>query len=344
MKRLDRIYWITLLLAPFVQWGLRLQALYAQGHLGYIGIAKEAAFGTAVAATDYFEIMSTNLTESIDRFPTRNAFGGFYEPDDYAGARRVAGNLVMFGHPVSLGLLLKAAMNTISGSAVLSGFLHTSRFITVKSDFSNLIAGQPHTLEVHHDVTSSHQFIGAVCNRLQLSLAPNQDLRVTADWIAQAGGLIAKTSPTFPGSPTDPFTFDSASLSIGGSATARWEAFNLTVDNNFDGILALNASNQIIRVRRRGPQTVRISGVLDFIDVAEYLDFKNQTERQIQMTLTRANSFRLLIDAPRFVYTTFPTGIPGRDRLTVGVDGIARYNTTSAVAIDIGLTTTKSNY
>ncbi len=322
----------------------RALALHAQGFLGYVGIAKESTFGTAVGATDYFEIMSDGLSETIDRFPTRNAFGGFYEPDDYAGARRVAGSLTMFGHPVSLGHLLKAAMNTISGSSVLSGFLHLSRFISTKSEFAQGVAGQPYTLEVHRDVTSSHQYAGAVLSQLQLSLAPNQDLKVTANWIAQAGSLIAKTSPTFPGSPTDPFTFETASLSLGGSATARWESFNLTINNNLDGILALNGAATIARVRRRGPQEVRISGVLDFQDVTEYLQFKNQTEQQLRLCLTRANSFQLLIDAPRFVYSTFPTGIPGRDRLTVGVDGICRYSTTSGLAIDLGLTTTKSNY
>jgi len=323
---------------------VRALALHAQGFLGYVGIGKESAFGTAVAATDYFEIMSESLSETIDRFPTRNAFGGFYDPDDFAGARRVAGNIVMFGHPVSIGHLLKAALNTISGSAISSGFLHLSRFISTKSEYAAGVAGQPYTLEVHRDVGSSHQYAGAICNQLQLSLAPNQDVRVTADWIAQNGGLIAKTTPTFPGSPTDPFTFETASLTIAGAATARWEAFNITVNNNLDGILALNASTNIIRVRRRGPQEVRISGTLDFTDVAEYLDFKNQTELAMRLNLTRANSFSLLIDIPRFVYTAFPTGIPGRDRLTVSVAGMARYSTTSALAVDFGLTTTKSNF
>lgn len=323
---------------------LRALALHAQGFVGFVGIAKESSYGTPVGATDYFEIMSENLSESIDRFPTRNVVGGFFEPDDYAGARRAAGNLSMFGHPVSIGHLLKAAFSTISGSPVLSGFLHLSRFITTKSDFNTSIACQPYTLEINRDVTSSHQIAGAVCNRLQLSLAPNQDLRCTADWIAQAGTLLSKTTPTYPGSPTDPFTFETASLSIGGSATARWESFNMVINNNLDGILALNASSNIIRVRRRGPQQVTLSGTIDFTDVAEFLDFKNQTERQLQLTLTRANSFSLLIDVPRFIYTAFPTGIPGRDRLTVSVAGTARYSTTSAVAVSIGLTTTKSNF
>lgn len=320
-------------------------ALWAQGTLGFVGIAKEVTAGTPVAATDYFEIMSENISLGIDRFPVRNAFAGFHEPDDYAGARRIAGDIVMFGHPVSIGFALKAALNTISGAAVLSGFLHQSRFISTKSEFADGVPSQPYTLEVHRDVTSSHRYDFMVCNRLQLSLVPNQDLRVTMGWIGQSPSLIARSTPTFPGSPTDPFTFDTASVSIGGSASARLEAFNLTINNNINPILALNASNEIARMRRSGSQEVRISGTLDFVDVAEYNDFVNQTERRFFVNLTRASSFNLLIDAPRFVYTTFPVGIAGRDRLTIGFEGIARTHAASGnVAIDIGLTTTKSNY
>lgn len=334
----------ALLIKPLAAYARASLSLWAEGFLGYVGIGKESTWGTPVAASDYFEAMSESLSETIDRFPTRNIVGGFYEPDDYAGARRSGGDLVMFGHPVSIGHLLKATMNTVSGSVVLSGSLFTSRFISTKSEFADGVPAQPYTLEMGRDVGSAHQFAGCLLNRLQLSLTPNQDLRVNANWIAKSGTLIARTTPTFPGSPVDPFGFDTASISIGGSATARVEALQVTVNNNLNGILALNASNTLARVRRTAPQEVRISGTLDFIDVAEFLDFKNQTERQFRINVTKANSFNLLIDAPRFVYTTFPVGQPGRDRLTVGFDGMAKYSTTSGVAIDFGLTTTKSNY
>lgn len=332
---------LTLLFSTYAE---RALCMWSQGHLGYIGIAPEAVWGTPVAPTDYFEALSESLTESIDRFPVRNIYNGFYEPDDVDGARRAAGDIAMFGHPVSIGYFLKAAFNTVSGSAVLSGFLHRSRFISTKSEFADGVPSQPYTIEVGRDVTSAFQYAGCVMSRLQMSLAPNQDLRVTGSWIAKAALLKAATSPSFPGSPTSPFTFETASLSIGGSATARFESFTMTVNNAINPIMALNGSQNIARMRRSSGQEVRIMGTLDFIDVAEYLDFKNQTERQLQLTLTRSNSFRILIDAPRFIYTTFPTGISGRDRLTVGIEGIARYSTTSGVAVDIGLTTTKSNY
>lgn len=316
----------------------------AQGFLGFIGIGKESTWGTGVAATDYFEFMSENITQSIDRFPTRNAFNRFAEPDDYAGARRVAGDMSMFGHPLSIGHLLKAAMNTISQTSVLSGFLYRTRFISTTSEFADGVPSQPYTFEIHRDTTSSFRYSGAVCNRLAMALAPNQDLRVTAGWIAQAASVIARTVPTFPGSPTDPFTFDSASISIAGVATARLEAFNLTINNNLDGILALNNANTIARIRRNAPQEVRIGGTLDFIDNAEYDTFVNQTEQALRVNLFRSQSFSLLIDVPRFVYTAFPLGVPGRGRLTVGFEGMARYLASSGVALDMMLTSTKSNY
>lgn len=316
----------------------------AQGHLGFFGLAKETNWGTAVAATDYLELMSENLSTGIDRFPTRNVYGGFYEPDDYAGMRRTTGSIVHAAHPVSLGHLLKAVFNNSSASVVLSGFLYTMHFTGVKSDFADGVPRQPYTLEVNRNVTSSHRYAGALCNKLTMALAPNQDLRVTAEWIAQAQTMLAASTPTFPASSTDPFTFDTASVSLAGAANTRMEAFNLSVDNALEGIAALNNSNTIARIRAREPQIIRVSGTLDFVDIAEQQDFINQTERALVISLTRAQSFQLVMDIPRFAYTAFPTGQPGRGRLTASFEGMARYLTASLAAIGVRLTTTKSNY
>ena len=337
-------FWLALLLAPAVSWATGMQALWAQGHLGFLGFAKETTWGTAVAATDYAELMSEGISTTRDRFPTRNIFAGFHEPDDYAGLFRSAGPTVMDGNAVSIGHLLKAVFNNASASVVQSGSLFTMNFTTTKSEFADGVPRQPYTLEVNRDVTSSFQYSGAIANRLTLALAPNQGLRTTVEWIAKSRALIAKTTPTFPASPSAPFTFDTASISLGGSATARIEALTLTVDNRLEGIAALNNSTAIARVRSAGPQMIKVSGTLDFIDVTEEEDFINQTERALQLNLTRANSFALLIDIPRFVYTAFPVGMSGPGRQTVAFEGTARYLASSLSAIGVQLTTTKSNY
>lgn len=319
-------------------------ALWAQGFLGFMGIAKETTWGTGVAATDFFEILNENITTTLERYTVKNAFGNYAEPDDVVGVRRNAGDLTMWGHPVSLGHLLKAAMQTVSGSVVLSGFLFLSRFITTKSEFASGVPVQPHTLEVHRDTTSSFRYTGALCSRLQLSLVPNQDLRATVGWITKGNTIVARSSPTFPSSPIAPFAFETASISIAGAANVRFEAFNLTIDNALEGIPGLLNSDEIAKIRRRDVQMVSVGGTLDFLDHAEYDDFINQTERTLKLNLFRSNSFNLLIDIPRFVYTAYPLGIGGRERLTVAFEGKARYNIGSGLALDMGLTSTKSNW
>jgi len=341
-KRVD--FLLSLLLAPFATWALRWQALWSQGHLGYFGLAKEAVWGTAVAATDYIELLSENLATTIDRFGTKNIFASFNEPDDYAGARRSAGGIVLSGHPVSLGHALRAVFSNMSGSTILSGFLYNTIFTGTKSEFADGVPRQPYTLEVFRDVTSAHRYIGAVANRLQLALAPNQPLQATVDWIAKSKSLIARTTPTFPGSPIDPFAFDTASVSIAGVATAKVEGFTLTVDNQLEGILALNNSNEIARIRSTGLQMINISGTLEFSNVDEEQDFINQTERAMVINMTRANSFNLLLDIPRLIYTAYSVGMAGRGRIMATFEGKARYLTSSAAAIGIRLTNTKSNY
>lgn len=321
------------------------RVLHAQGFLGYFGLAKEVTWGTAVAATDFAEILRESVSASYDRFAIKNITAVYAEPDDVAGVQRIAGDVVLAAHALPMGHMLKAALNTVSGSVVLSGFLYTTAFGTTKSEFAQGVASQPYTLEFSRDVGSAFQYAGGVCSQLQFGLVPNQDLRMTASWIAKSVQLKSQlATPTFPTSPTFPFTFDTASFSVGGAGSARLEAFNLTINNNLEGIPALNNAAQIARIRRRDVQTVHISGTLNWEDVSEYLDFINQTERAMTLSLTKANSFQVVFDMPRVVYDTFPQDNSGRERQTVQFTGIARYLVSSQVALSVRLTNTKSDY
>lgn len=314
------------------------------GMRGFFGLGKESAWGTPVAVTDYAEILSESLSESIDRFETRNIIGALYEPNDIAGVHRIAGDVSMAGFPAMLGHFLKAAMNVNSQSVVLSGFLWTHRFNTPQADFAAGVAGVPYTLEMNRDQTSSHQYAGMNLDRLIMALAPNQDLRLTSSWLGKAGAYITATSPTFPGSPADPFTFDTSSIQVAGSATARVEAMTVSIDNQLEGIPTLNFSNSIARIQRRGPQMIRLAGTIDFPDVQEHLDFVNQNVRAFKLFLSKANSFHFGVDIPQFVYTAFPLGQGGRDRTLVQFEGRARFLPASNTAATFFLTTTKSNY
>lgn len=318
--------------------------LYGGGINAYAGIAKEATWGTAVSPTDFVRFMSASLAPSIDRFDVANAIGASYEPDDMSGLVRITGDLSFAADPLFLGHILRGGMNCMSGSTVLSGFLYQTRFVTTQSDFAIGQAAQPYTVEVFHDVVSAHRFAGCMVDRLQLAIAPNQDLRVTASFIGKTVALASRAAPTYTTSPSAPFAFDTASLSIGGAGTARIEAFNLRLDNMLAGIPALNVSTAIIRVQRRAGQLATFGGTLSFEDVTEWLDFLNQTERAFTLGLTRANSFGLNVIVPKGIYTGYPISVPGRDRLTAQFTGKARFLVSSNTALDLQLTNTKSNY
>jgi hypothetical protein len=316
------------------------------GFGGHIGVARETAWGsgTAVGSGNYIEALSEDISLSIDRFSHKAIIATLAEPDDTPGQRRIAGSIRAAGHPVSMGHFLKGALHSTSLTMVTSGVLMTTEFWSTATgaDFSSEVPLQPFTFEIFRDVTSSVRYSGCLIDSLTLSIEANAALMMEATVIGRGQAVIAKTTPTFPGSPAKPFSFDTCSLSLGGAGTALIETLAIEINNNLEGIGALNLSTDIAKIRRTDHQMVNIRGTLDFTDVTEYLDFVNQTEQALNLSFTKANSFALVINIPRMVYTAFPLGIPGRERITVDFEGKGFYHTGSGTAIRAALTTTQS--
>jgi len=312
------------------------------GFASHIGIAAEADWGTAVGATDYIEAFSESLARAIERFETRNIVGGYFEPDDSAGVRRFAGDLVFAGHPVSIGYVLNGVLG-INSVDTVGADMFRNRFTALQQDVSSLNPLPPYTLEMFRAgtlVNTSFQLAGVQFGGVQLNVAPNQDLRVTAATIGKTENNIAKTTPSFPGSPTEAFLFDTCSIQLpGGAAVNRIEALTINYTNNLEGIPTLNAANEIAKVRRTGPPMLGVSGTVDFVDRTDYDNFVSQAEQQMIVSFVKANSFALVLDMPRLVFTEFPINIAGRERLTVDFSMKGRYHTGSAAAIQVDLTT-----
>ena len=316
----------------------------AYGIRGHLGIAKETSWGTPVAATDYIKLLNEGLATGFDRYDITNIHGSVAEPDDMQGVTRVEGDIEFAGHPVSVGYMLKSAFVQSSVQSIGANLWKTT-FATPSADFADgSCAGTPYTLEIYRDVTSSMRYYGCAVNRLVMGFAPNQDVRFTAGFIAKGGSLIAKTTPTYPSSPAKPFSFESVSLSIAGAGTTRIEALTVTIENQLEGIPALNLTQDIAKILRRGPQMITVGGTMDFPDVTQYLDFVNQTEVALAVSAFRANSFQLTVEIPRMVYTAFPVSLRGRERITVDFTGKGYYHTGSGNAIKVALTTVKSDY
>lgn len=316
------------------------------GIQGHFGLGVETTWGTAVAPTAFFEILSESLTEKIERFETRNIIGGLYEPDDQAGLHRSDGDVLFAAHPANFGHALKGAFGVNSISVVISGSLFTNVFTLAQTSTNSLHPLPAYTAEVYRpaatEISTAFRYSGVQVTALQFGVAPNQDLRVTGSLLAKTMAYAAKATPTFPSSPTGFFDFAATSIAIAAAAVSRVEAINIEIDNQLTGVPTLANTNEITRVRRNGPPTVRLSGTLEFESLADYEKFKDQTEQRVTISITRAASFQIIVDVPRAVFTELPIQIPGRERITADFSMMGRYHTGSGNAIKVTLTTTNT--
>ncbi len=318
--------------------------MVSYGFAGHVGFAKESSGGTPVAATNYIEALSEGFSSALDRFDVKNITGKFSEPDDMTGIERITGDLSFSAIPDDLGWFLMGTMGIQSNAEVLSGFLHTHNFTMRTSDFDTVYATDPFTFEIFRDVTSSQQYAGVLINTLEFNVAVNQAMQITAGMIGTSQLNLAKTTPSFTSSSSDPFAFDTGSVSIGGTATGLVEALTVSIDNQMEGIAAINNTSVIRAIRRTGPQLIRLSGSIAFENITEYEAFRAGTEQQFVFNFTRADSFAMTIDMPRVTYTAFPLAMGGRDRQVVAFEARAPFSTTSNQAIQINLTNTVSGY
>lgn len=319
----------------------------AYGFSGYIGIAREAAWGSAVNATTFVEALNENVNVSLDRFPYKNIIGSMAEPDDQAGVRRVGGQMAFAANPGNIGFFLMSLFNNDIVTIPASGTLWTHTFkspTNSNSEFSTTSPSVPYTVEVFRDVTTATQYAGCLVSALAFNFAPNQDVRVSATLIGRSTRYAAAQTPTFPGSPAKPFVFDTVSLSLAGVANTKVEALNISIENQYQGIPALDMSTNISKIRRTGPQMVNVTGTVDFSSHAEYDEFLSQSETNMKVSVTRASSFQLAFDVPRLVYTAFPLGIPGKERLMVSFTAKGFYHASSATGIAVALTTVQSYF
>lgn len=319
----------------------------AYGFLGFVGLTKETNWGsaTSVLSGDFVEALSEDLQVTLERFPFKAMIASAGEPDDAVGLRRVAGSVRFAAHPVPLGTFLRSALHSYTQSTVLSGFLHSHVFVTTSggSDFDSQVPIQPYTFEIHRDVTSSFIFGGGVVDSLTLNFGQGA-VMVDASIIARNVALSTKSTPTFPGSPSKPFTFDTVSLGLAGAGTALIETLAVKITNNLQGFGALNLSTDIAKIRRTNHQMVEVSGTIDFTNVTEYLNFLNQTEQRLTVSATKTSSFSLVVDIPRLVYTAYPVSVSGRERITTSFTGKGFVHPGSLNAIKISITNTRSSY
>ena len=310
------------------------------GLFTHMGVGKEVAWGTPIAATDYLALLSESLVNEIEQVMEPELRDIADEPPQYEGLHSVKGDISILCKPIGIGFLLRSALGApVSGAG--PPYDHT--FTPVNADFSTTCALPPYTIEVDRDVATAYQFAGCVVNDLEISFSTKSKLLIAkASILGKSVVLIAPTAVSHEA--TDPFKWLEATFTLGGGAITTLEEFSMKVSNNLEGVESLNATELYSRIQRNGFRTFEFNLTFPVLDTTEYTRFEAQGEAAFVTTITKDASNMLTITTNKLRYIAYPLGVSGPERMTVGISAKAKYDSVLGAGVQVVLRNTKATY
>lgn len=317
------------------------------GSLAHIGLGKETTFGTAVATNDYLRFASEGINEEIEQLISENLNGTVDESPSYEGLHNVAGDISFDVYPNVVGHLLRAAFGAPVTTSLAAG-VYQHVFTPIQSNFSNVCALPPYTLEVHRDFEQAFQYAGAVVNDLTFSFGTdNKIMQGTAAIIAKKLNLIAKTTPSLEA--TSPFLWNQATITLDGGVNSDVSTIEFGINNNLEGRATLDGTREVSRILRNGRRTFPVNFSLELKDLTEFNKFRAQNEVAAKIELigsiiSGTDNFKLTVEIPKFRFNAFPINVGGAGAITAQVNGTAKYDDASLHAMKITLVNSKTSY
>jgi len=317
----------------------------AYGIGGYVALSKQSSGGTATTNRVYIPFKSESVTENIEQLQSENLLGRYDNPDTLAGITNATGDIVFEPHPIYLGHFLRGVCGAVTTSFSSSKAIH--EFIPSQGDFDDTLALPPYTIEVYKSVGSAYQFVDAQIHTLSINLTAGGIAECTATIHARQSNKIAKQTPSY--IDAKPYTWDTVSLQVGGSANGEFESATITIENPIVGVPTLNGAQTEGKLKRDGFRVITVTGDQDFSTQAQEAIFRAQTRQRFLFSLTGEsigggqNNF-VSIDLPKTNYTTFSFPIGGAGRISTAYEGNCEFDTSSSYAARITLQNTATSY
>lgn len=318
------------------------------GMTTHIGFSFQNSFGTAnVNSIFWMPYLSEEFGVTKEPIVSENMRGVFDEGATYEGINAVPGKLECEAHPIALGVLLKAVLG--APTLVTSGVVNAHTFKPATADFDIYAAQNPVTVSKQlGDAGSAHRFYDMVGSKLALSIANGELLKASIEMMGGKYTQVAAPATSYPTGSA--WTWDVASVSLGGAANGDIAEINIELDNALEAKYTLNATKTPSRVKRGGFRTLAVSGTIIFDDQSEYQQFLAQSERNLTVNLRGVAQIQsgyydnLQIIVPLARYIEFKPVAGGPGKVEVGFSGKGVYSVTSATALQITLTNTQTGY
>jgi hypothetical protein len=293
----------------------------------------------------FVPLVSESVVEKIHPLVEAGMYGRLAEAPTHEGEHEVGGDIRTEAHPVYLGAFLKAALGRVSSTLQGSAYLH--EFLPAAADWDDVAAAPPMTLEIHRDVGSAFLYYDMLGGALTLEIAQGQLLTAELGVVGGRAQRQARSTPAF--KPGRPFTWDVVSASYAGQAISDLRKVSVKFDNQLAAHYTLSGGRFPQRVKRGGPQTVKVDGTLLMRDQALFQEFMDQTEKSFVLAfqgpaVASGTNARLTLEMPCLRFVEFAPKLSGPGLLEVGFSAKAIYDTTSAYALRATLVNTQAGY
>lgn len=317
----------------------------AFGSNAKLSICAQSAFGSS-APSSWFQVpfASHDLTFTFDELTDDSIFSRYDEADRVTGISGVAGAIQANVHPYAIGHFLRACFGVYSVSGA-GPYVH--EFHPQTTTFDANVSLPPYSFQVDQgeaNVTSAYFLTDCFVNQWEVSLSAGAYLRSTFNIVGKSAALGTKAPPPEEWPATiKPIMWSATSISIGGAAVQRYADISLTFNNNIgmqDRIAGAKEHTFFMRDGFR--QFGRFSGTMD-VAMADWLNVKNETESRLFVFASNSID-TLMIDLPRFVFTSHPLAVAGPGIVTIAIEGRAMYSTDSGTIATVTLTNTLASY
>jgi len=314
-----------------------------------VGIAFQNSFGTAadLGSVHWIPFITESVGRNLPPLRSENMRGVFDQGARSSGLATVDGELEAEIQAVPLGAMIKAVCG--SSSVVASDAIFTHTFRPRTADHQISCAEQPITYYKDLDIASNPQeFFDLAGTMLELGVANGEFMKAKVGFVG--GQRTTISSVAYAADPGLRFTWDVASLQIGGVANAELTAFSVVVDNGLEAMHTMNNTKNPSRIKRQTPRTVSVNGTIKFDNSTELDIFIAETQQAMIVHLANGTEVQsgypeqLTITMPSLIYDEFKPAADNPGQLEVSFAATAEYHSGSGTAIEFTLINTHAAY
>ena len=315
----------------------------AQGLLSHLAISPQNSFGTITTSYRHVPIISESLAVANAILDEGNLRARLGEAGNIQGLQTVAGDIQMQPHMVEIGHFLYGLTNQDSTSVTATS-LTQHLFYPATALFDDYAPLKPYTLQVHRNSALAWQLQDCIVNRLEFNISQGQLLTVTAGIIGRVSSLVAAGTPSFR-APNSLWTFNQASISLGGAANADFESLIVNVERQVEAVPTLDGKRWASRFALTGPYMVRVSGTMDFRVQSVYADFDAFTRRVFQAAVISmvTSGPNIIIDVPQLLFESFDAPVSGPGRVKANFTARGEFDSSSNYAVQFTLINSIAN-